>query len=138
MFVWVAFMLFAPASFVSIGILGQLDCFDLAAYKLPFWVFIAVGASVLMILAPLALSLQYVTLDRQYIVVSSLISTSRTISIGHVYSVDVSFSSPLIVTIKLLDGSKIRYIPKRIGIFDVAEPTERLMGYAAANRKNTE
>ena len=138
MFVWVAFMLFAPASFVSVGILGQLDCFDLTAYEFPFWVFIAVGASALMILAPFALSLRHVTLDRQHIVASSLISTSRTISIGQVYSVDVSSSSSLTVTIKLLGGSKIRYIPRRIGIFDVAEPTERLMEYAAANRRNAE
>ena len=132
----IIFLLFVPIVFLVVGVRGQLGCSDIAPTNYPFAIFIALGSLGIVFLTPFALSLKQVSLDQQQIFVRSLFRGSRTILVSELYSVDVSFSSPVIVSVKLFDGSKFRYIPRTIGFFDVTEPTLRLIKQAKTNRKN--
>ena len=132
----IAFALLVPAVFVIVGTLGQLNFYDRPSSEFPYWLFIGIGALVLLALTPFALSLKHVSLRKNQILIESLFSRRRTIPIHEVYSVDVSYPAPMIATLQLFDCSKIRYIPKMAGLFDVGAPTQRLIAHAESNRQN--
>ena len=130
----IGFVLMVPLAFLGVGILGLFEGFDVSSNSFPFWGFIAIGMLVLVVLGPFALTLKRVRLDGDQMIVTSLLFDSQTISVHELYSVDIACTTPVTVTIKLFDGSRVSYMPRKDGLFDVTEPTRCLVAHAETNR----
>ena len=130
----IAAMLAIPVTLMTIGLMGLLEIFG-ASLTISL-VFIAIGAAAFLLLLPITLLLRHVSHSGEQIVAKSPIFPVRIYSTAELYAVTIPISSPPIATLQFVDGSQIRYIPTSSGIlFDVGEPTKRLIELAELNRE---
>ena len=134
----VAVFLAAPVALTTLGVMGLLKVFGSSFDMTTSLVVIGIGTAAILLLFPFTFSLRHVCRRGDRIVAKSPFFPTRIYSAAEIYALNVSISSPPIATLKFVDGSKVRYIPTSSGtLFDVGEPTKRLIELAETNRKTS-
>lgn len=128
-----------PAVFLMIGILTFSGFFGVPLEpRLVGGLFLVVGLAVGAFSIPLALQLKTVECDSKSLTVRQFRKPSaRTVSLDLMCSVEPCYCTPPVVTIRLVDGSAIRFIPRREGWYWWPNPANvvKLQEISASNQR---
>ena len=128
-----------PAVFLTVGI-STSSGFSSVPLEQRFAgvLLLVIGLAVGVFSIPLALQLKTVECDSKQLTVRQFRKPSaRTVSLDLMCSVEPSYCTPPVVTIRLVDGSAIRFIPRREGWYWWPNPADvvKLQEISASNQR---